>query len=185
MKRKPVVVLMLGLAMLLSACDRGLITPHAQTATPVPEFLMTRVPSSPISIIRSTATNTPLPPTDTPTPTLVPSLTTTMAATLTLVRSSPTPTSTGSLSVAVYVVGCRNAPTPEKPGNIVVQISIDASGGNGVYRYFMQGIESPGKFADIEWERGSRLIGQVKVISGDGQIVEKKYDIVTGELDCK
>ena len=175
-------VLVIGLAVLLSACDRASITPHAQTPTPVPELNITRVPPTFRPTIQPSPTDTPLPaPTDMPT--FVPSPTAT--STPTPIHPSPTPTSAGPLSVAVYVANCRRAPTPDKPGNVIVQISIEAAGGNGRYRYFNHGVESANKFIDIVWERGTRLIGLVKVISGDGQIAEKEYDIVTGELECK
>jgi hypothetical protein len=185
MKHK-LVVLFIGLAVLLSACERASITPHAHTPTPVPELSITRVPPTAKPSAQPSPTRTPLPPpTDRPTSTILPSLTATPTLIATLIRPSPTPTSSGPLSVAVYVANCRRASTPGKPGNVIVQISIEAAGGNGRYRYFNQGVESTSKFIDIVWERGTRLIGTVTVISGDGQIAEKEYDIVTGELECK
>ena len=197
MKHK-LIVLFISLAVLLSACARAAITPHPQTPTPVPELNVTRVPPTAKPTVQSSPTRTPLPlPTDLPTSTILPSLTATPRPTSTStslptstllpmpIRPSLTPTSSGPLSVAVYVANCRRAPTPDKPGNVTVQISIEAAGGNGRYRYFNQGVESANKFIDIVWERGTRLIGLVKVISGDGQIAEKEYDIVTGELECK
>lgn len=191
MKHK-LVVLFIGLAVLLSACERASITPHAQTPTPVPELSITRVPPTAKPTVQSSPAHTPLPsPTDLPTLTILPSPTATPTPTLTStslptrLRPSLTPTSSGPLSAAVYVANCRIAPTPDKPGNVVVQISIEAVGGNGVYRYFNQGVKSASKFIDIRWERGTRLIGTVTVISGDGQTVDKEYDIAIGELECK
>ena len=186
------VVLFIGLAVLLSACERASITPHAHTPTPVPELSITRVPPTANPTVQSSPARSPLPsPTDLPTSTILPSLTATPTPTSTStlrptrLRPSPTPTSSGPLSAAIYVANCRLAPTPDKPGNVIVQISIEAVGGNGVYRYFNQGVESASKFIDIRWERGTRLIGTVAVISGDGQTVDKEYDIAIGELECK
>ena len=191
MKHK-LVVLFIGLAALLSACERASITPHAHTPTPVPELSITRVPPTAKPTVQSSPARTPLPsPTDLPTSTILPSPTATSTPTPTStslptrLRPSLTPTSSGPLSAAVYVANCRIAPTPDKPGNVIVQISIEAAGGNGMYRYFNQGVESTSKFIDIMWERGTRLIGTVTVISGDGQTVDKEYDIVIGELECK
>jgi hypothetical protein len=191
MKRMLLVILMLISASLLAACGRSAITPRAHTATPIPELNVTRPPEtarparpttdpSPETItqVSPTATVTLTP---SPTPTSSPTLTPSPAVT----RVTPTPTSSGPLTVAVYVASCRRAPTAGKPGNVVVQISIEATGGNGQYHYFNQGEESPTKFIDITWERGTRLIGKVMVTSDDGQHVEKEYDIPTGELDCK
>ena len=191
MNRMLLVILMLISASLLVACGRSAITPRAHTATPIPELNVTRPPEtarptlpatdpSPETITQVSPTATTIATatlTSSPTPTLTPSPVVT--------RVTPTPTSSGPLSVAVYVASCRRAPTAGKPGNVVVQISIEATGGNGQYHYFNQGEESPTKFIDITWERGTRLIGKVMVTSDDGQHVEKEYDIPTGELDCK
>jgi hypothetical protein len=88
--------------------------------------------------------------------------------------------------VAIYVANCRNAPTAAKPGGIVIQISVEARGGNGVYKYFNnEGVQQKTKFIDISWEMGSRLLGKVTVTSGDGQTVEKEYSISPGELRCR
>ena len=186
MNRTLLAGLILICAGLLSACGRSAITPRAHTATPVPELNVTRPPAtarpSATSIaVESTSTPTPVPPTNTVTPTATPTLTPSPVVT----RVRPSPTSSGPLSVAVYVASCRRAPAPGKPGNVVVQISIEATGGNSEFRYFSEGVESPTKFIDIAWERGTRLIGSVRVTSGDGQNLKKEYDIPTGELICQ
>ena len=193
MNRTLLAGLILICAGLLSACGRSAITPRAHTATPVPELNVTRPPATarPSVIVTEalpdvtvaaeapSTTPTPVPPTLTPTstPTLTPSPIVT--------RVRPSPTSSGPLSVAVYVANCRRAPAPGKPGNVIVQISIEATGGNGDFHYFIEGVESPTKFVDITWERGSLLIGTVRVLSGDGQTVKKEYNIPIGELTCK
>jgi hypothetical protein len=88
------------------------------------------------------------------------------------------------LSAAIYVANCRSAPTAEKPGGVIVQISVEASGGNGRYRYFYQDKESPTKFIEVIGEKGTRLIGEVKVTSGDGQELKKEFDIAISQLTC-
>jgi hypothetical protein len=191
MNRTLLAGLILICAGLLSACGRSAITPRAHTATPVPELNVTRPPATArpsvmvtdapptVTIIEVLTTPTPVPPTltSTATPTLTPSPAVT--------RVRPSPTSSGPLSVAVYVASCRRAPTSGKPGNVIVQISIEATGGNGDFHYFNEGVESPTKFVDITWERGTLLVGNVRVISGDGQSLKKDYTIPTGELTCK
>lgn len=189
MKRTLLVLLLLCLAILLGACGRSAITPRPYTPTPVPELNVTRAPGKSVPVlVLPTETPPPPEPTAVPptaTPTLPPSLVPTLTATRAATRVRPTPTSAGPLTVAVYVVSCRRSPTANKPGNVTVQISIESTGGNGEYQYFNQGVESISKFVDILWERGSRLIGVVKVVSGDGQSIEKQYDIPVGELNCQ
>ncbi len=171
---------------LLSACGRSAITPRAHTATPVPELNVTRPPATARPTFTAADVSqspTALPPTWTATP--LPTATPTLTPSPVVTRVRPSPTSSGPLSVAVYVVSCRRAPVPGKSGNVIVQISIEAAGGNGDYHYFNEGVESPTKFVDITWERGTRLIGTVRVQSGDGQSLKKEYDIPTKELICQ
>ncbi len=179
-------LLMAGLlvvcAGLLSACGRSAITPRAHTATPVPELNVTRTPAT----ARPSVTPTSPPPLQsTEPPTWTPTATPTLTPSPVVTRVRPSPTSSGSLGVAVYVASCRRAPTPGKPGNVIVQIAIEATGGNGVFYYFNEGVESPTKFVDIAWERGTLLVGNVRVVSGDGQSLKKDYNIPTGELICQ
>lgn len=183
MKRMLMMLAGVVAALMLAACGRSAITPRAHTATPVPELNVTRLPPTSRPITLDSADTVPpptaatVPPTPTPTLTLTPSPRPT--------HVPVTPTSSGPLSVAVYVANCRNAPSPGKPGNVVVRISIEASGGSGDYHYFNEGVESVGKFIDITWERGTRLIGTVRITSRDGQSVKKEYDIPIGELTCQ
>ncbi len=99
-------------------------------------------------------------------------------------KSRPPTTSAGPLSAAIYPANCRSAPTADKPGRVIVQISVEASGGNGRYRYFNQDKESPTKFIEVIGEKGTRLIGEVKVTSGDGQEIKKEFDIAINQLTC-
>ena len=65
-----------------------------------------------------------------------------------------------------------------------MQISVEASGGNGRYRYFYQDKEFPTKFIEVVGERGTRIIGEVKITSGDGQELKKEFDIAVDQLTC-
>lgn len=186
MKRTLQVLPILCAALLLGACGRSAITPRPNTPTPVPELNVTRPPiTSAPPVVLPTETLLPADPVtpSIPTATLPPTVTTTPTRVFARVR--PTATSSGPLTVAVYVASCRRTPTANKPGNLTIQISIETTGGNGEYHYYNQGVEAISRFVDILWERGSRLIGTVKVVSGDGQTVEKQYDIPTSELTCQ
>lgn len=144
--------------------------PPANTAAPAP----TEPPPAP--------TNTTAPQ---PTDTVAPQPTnTTAAATPAATRLRPTPTSAGPLTAAVYVANCRSTPTTDKPGRVTVQISVEAKGGNGRYRYFYQGKEYPTKFIEVIGEKGTRIIDQVKVTSGDGQEITQDFDISIDTLTC-
>jgi hypothetical protein len=103
-------------------------------------------------------------------------------------RPRPTATSTGPLTftgTGIYVANCRLAPTTDKPGKVIIQISVEVTGGNGVYQYFdNDGVKWPTKFIDVPGERGTPLIGKVKVTSGGGQSIEKEYDIGFSDLTC-
>ncbi len=99
-------------------------------------------------------------------------------------RLRPTPISAGPLAAAIYTANCRSAPTTDKPGRVTVQISVEASGGNGRYRYFYQDKEYPTKFIEVVGEKGTRIIGEVRVTSGDGQELKKEFDIAVDLLTC-
>jgi hypothetical protein len=182
-------ILMLLLSLSLIAC--GSSQPAASTTEPV------KVPATPqpTSMPPTQPPPTAVPPTDTaapaptkppvvPTNTSAPQPTETAVAAPAATKPRSTPTSAGPLSAAIYVANCRSAPTSEKPGRIVVQISVEAGGGNGRYRYFYQDKESPTKFIEVIGEKGTRIIGEVKVTSGDGQEIKKEFDIAASELTC-
>ncbi len=176
--------LILSLMIVLAAC--GSPSPTAPTAAPV---------TQPISVSPTQPQPTIAPPTGAavpaatkppvaPTTTSASPLTKTATAAPATNQSRPTPTSAGPLAAAVYVANCRSAPTADKPGGVIVQISVEASGGNGRYRYFFQDKEWPTKFIDVIGEKGTRLINEVKVTSGDGQEIKKEFDIAVGQLTC-
>jgi hypothetical protein len=186
--------LALLLLIALTACDApqptAPATAPAAAPTTVPQVQPTAVPPTqppPTDTLAPAATEPP--PTEpaptappAPTDTLAPQPTDTAAPAAT--RPRPTPTSSGPLAAAIYVANCRSAPTAEKPGRIIVQISVEASGGNGRYRYFYQDKESPTKFIEVPGEKGTRVIGEVKVTSGDGQEIKQEFDVAPGQLNC-
>ncbi len=192
---KNIVLLVVIVSCVLTACGQSAPTPQVvpspflpNTTTPPTIIPPTTVPATAIPANTPTvqAATPTLPPTSAPTsvgatdtPTAPPATPTTAP------QPRPTATSAGPLTVAVYVANCRSAPTTAKPGGIVIQISVEAKGGNGVYKYFNnEGVQQTTKFIDIDWERGTRLLGKVTVTSGDGQTVEKEYSISPSELEC-
>jgi hypothetical protein len=185
--------LRLGLVLLLSIALAACGSPQPAAPTIAPEVEPTSVPPTQPAPANVPPTNTAAPaatqpaptePPPAPTDTLGPQPTGTAKAAPAATRPRSTPTSAGPLSAAIYVANCRSAPTDEKPGRVIVQISVEASGGNGRYRYFYQDKESPTKFIEVIGEKGTRLIGEVKVTSGDGQEIKPEYDIVVGQLTC-
>ena len=181
------------LTVMLVACGNG-VAPVVLTATVMPASTATVVAPTVVPPTAIVATSVPVPTATTPlqptpitpapTDTLVVSPTATSTAVPTAVRPRPTATSSGPLSAMIYVANCRSAPSAEKPGRVIVQISIEASGGSGTYRYFYQDKEFPTKFIDVIGEKGTRSIGEVVVTSGDGQEFRKEFDIGIGGLSC-
>ena len=195
---------LLVLLLVLSACQQSAPQP-IPTLTPVPGVNATQAlpsatvapavptvsPSATSTVAAPTepAVATPTPtvaaPTNTPVPSDTPSPVPTASPTKSLApRPTATATSSGPLSAQVYVANCRSAPTAGKPGNVIIQISVEAQGGNGVYLYAYEGTASKTKFIDIQWEKGTRLIGEATVKSGDGQSINVVGDISTGDLTC-
>jgi hypothetical protein len=193
MKQLKLVVL---LAIVLTACGaRDTSTPSGQPATTVPGTNNSPAPST----NNTAATNVPAPtgaapaatPSGSTTETAATPVSSTPPATAATVapKPQPKPKSTGPLAFTgsgVYVANCRLTPTTDKPGGIVIQISIEVTGGNGVYQYFdNDGKQWPSKFIDVQGEKGTASLGRVKVTSGDGQSIDKEYDISPGDLTCK
>jgi hypothetical protein len=181
--------LLLGLmvAAMLVACGSS-PSPVVPTATITPAVNAT--PAAPTVVpptkAATPATNVSVPTTAAPAPTDTIAATATAEATTTSApaRPRPTATSSGPLAATIYVANCRSAPAADKPGRVIVQISVEASGGNGKYRYYYQDKESPTKFVEAVGERGTRSIGEVRVTSGDGQELKKAFDIGIGGLNC-
>jgi hypothetical protein len=170
------------MALALAGCTLGrdAVTEAAPQATgpgPTP-VAITEIPSGG-GPIAPTAGSSATPTRSVATPTATLTVTPTVVA-----KPRPTPTSSGPLEFQVYVANCKKAPTAEKKGNVVIQISVEARGGNGVYTYLHKGVEQQSKFIDINFEQGTRLIDEVTVTSGDGQSLKHKFDIDTKTLNC-
>ena len=168
------------------------VSTPAAAPTTVPAIQPTSAPPTqpptvapPANTVAPAATQSaPTKPPPAPTNTLAPQPTNTATAAPAATKPRPTPTSAGPLSAAIYAANCRSEPTAEKPGRVIVQISVEASGGNGRYHYFYQDTESPTKFIEVVGEKGTRLIDQVKVTSGDGQELKQEFDIAINQLTC-
>jgi hypothetical protein len=184
--------LLLGLMVvaMLVACGSS-PSPAVPTATTAPAVNPTT--AAPIQPAATTipptkaavpATTAPQPTQAAPTDTIAATPLTAATPTSAPTRPRPTATSSGPLAATIYVANCRSAPTADKPGRVIVQISVEASGGNGKYRYFYQDKESPTKFIEVVGERGTRVIGEVRITSGDGQELKKPFDIGVGGLSC-
>jgi hypothetical protein len=184
---KPRLTLVLLLLLALTACSSSQpAVPSAPAVAPTtaPEVQPTSLPPTQVPPAGVPTANTPAPAATTSAPTEPPVPTANATATPAATRPRPQPTSAGPLSAAIYAANCRSAPTAEKPGRVLVQISVEASGGNGRYRYFYQDRESPTKFIELVGEKGTRLIDEVKVTSGDGQELKKDFDIAINQLTC-
>jgi hypothetical protein len=174
----------LSLTIALAACGNN-PSPVAPSATAGPVVNPTAAaPTVPPTKAAVPATAAPQPTKAAPTDTIAVTPTTEATPTSAPTRPRPTATSSGPLAATIYVANCRSAPTAEKPGRVIVQISVEASGGNGKYRYSYQDKESPTKFIQVVGERGTRAIGEVRITSGDGQELKKPFDIGIGGLSC-
>lgn len=182
-------LLLIAVTLVLAACGRG---PEAETSAP-PQPTATSVETQPTApadtpaVATAVATEPPVaPPTSTSEPpaTAPASDTPAPSATAPRPRATATPVSIGPLDFQFYMAGCRRAPTAEKPGNVFITISVEATGGNGVYRYVREGVDLPGKFFDVEIELGTSINGKVTVVSGDGQTLEKEFFFSTNNIEC-
>jgi hypothetical protein len=194
---KKTTLLSIVISFVLTACNQSGPAPAAGPSTSVPNNIAPTVVSATAGPATAVPTDVPTVGADTPTlpatsaPTTAPTgveatdTPTVPPVTPTRVRPWPTATSSGPLTIEIYVANCQSAPTAVKPAGIIIQISIEARGGNGVYKYFdNEGVQHSSKFIDISWAKGSALIGKVTVTSGDGQTVEKEYFISLAELKC-
>ena len=188
-------ILLLLLSMALAAC--GSPQPAAPTSAPAattapaatsaPAAQPTSIPPTqpPPTAVPPANTSAPAPtqPPAAPTDTIAPQPTDTATATPAAAKPRPTPTSAGPLSAAIYVANCRSAPTSDKPGRVIIQISVEATGGNGQYGYTYQNKNYPTKFIDVIGEKGTRSIGEVLITSGNQQL-KQEFNISPGDLTC-
>ena len=122
-----------------------------------------------------------------PTPDSAPSPipTSTPAPAATPVASSappPTPTpapapapiaSSGPLSFNVSIARVRT--DPNQQGQIIITFKIEVTGGSGEYQYWCEGSQLAGPLRDRPSTRTGNIVEAYKVISSDGQTVEKKF----------
>jgi heat shock protein HslJ len=88
---------------------------------------------------------------------------------------APKPATT--LDFNVDLVGCREAPTIEKPGGIVLLFRFEPTGAPGPYRYFdVDAGKEVTELYERPAEKGSRVIVTWAVQSADGQRRQKKQE---------
>jgi hypothetical protein len=80
-----------------------------------------------------------------------------------------------TLDFDVKLIGCKNNPTPEKPGGVILTLQFQPMGGTAPYRYFDmdEGKEVPQTY-ERPGDKGSATIVAFGVLSADGQGKEKK-----------
>jgi heat shock protein HslJ len=100
---------------------------------------------------------------------------------------APMPATT--LNFNVDLVGCRNAPTTEKPGGIILLFRFEPVGAPGPYHYF--DVDAGKEVAEL-YERpaskGNGVIVTWAIQSADGQRLQKKLDYAAsrfGNFGCK
>lgn len=175
------------LTLLLAACGgrpadqvRAAPTNSGVNSTQLPTLIPSTLPATNSSITGTAAASL------VPSPSTAPLTQFPLTSTISVPR--PRPTSSGPLTftgTGIYVANCGKAATTDKPGGIVIQISVEVTGGNGTYQYFdNDGKQWPTKFIDVSGEKGTQSIGKVTVTSGDGQTVMKEYNLSPGDLAC-
>jgi hypothetical protein len=159
--------------------------PAAEQAVPVvpgPDLDANGQPVSDEFIFLATTGETPtlVPiPTPEPTPTPEPSPTPTPTPEPVPVPTpvpTPTPTpapSRGPLDFNVTVARVRK--DPDRKGQVIVTFQIEATGGSGEYQYTCEGVTLSGPTRDRPSGRSGAIVESYKVVSSDGQTVEKKF----------
>jgi hypothetical protein len=99
----------------------------------------------------------------------------------------PKPATT--LNFNVDLVGCRNTPTAQKPGGIVLLFRFEPTGASGPYRYFdVDEGKEVGELYERPASKGSGVVVTWAVQSADGQRLQKKLDYAAsrfGDFGCK
>ena len=118
-------------------------------------------------------------------PTLTPVIRASVMPTPTATSAEPTATkpslSTGPLTFAIGIVGCRLDPARE--GGVILTMRFDATGGNGVYTYYRENQDVPRTF-ERPATKGSAVIDAYRVVSGDGQSIERKERFTGAQFGC-
>jgi hypothetical protein len=104
-----------------------------------------------------------------------------VAATTVPATKAP-PRSIGPLDFNVSIVGCQL--DPSRGGGVVLTIRIDATGGNGIYRYYRENIEVTQVF-ERPATKGTAVIETYRIMSGDGQTAEKKIRFTGSQFGCR
>lgn len=86
-----------------------------------------------------------------------------------------TPYPATTLDFDVKLIGCKNNPTPEKPGGVLLTLQFQPTGGTAPYRYFDvdAGIEVPQTY-DRAGSKGTGTVVAYSVLSADGQEKRRK-----------
>jgi hypothetical protein len=86
----------------------------------------------------------------------------------------PTPRpSAGPLDFNVVIASLRA--DPDRPDNVIVTFRIEATGGSGEYEYSCEGAPVGGSTRDRPSARSGAIVETYRVMSSDGQSVEKKF----------
>ncbi len=64
---------------------------------------------------------------------------------------------------------------PDRPGQLIVTFQINATGGSGDYQYACEGVALNGASRDRPSGAAGAIVESYKVISSDGQTLEKKF----------
>ncbi len=90
-----------------------------------------------------------------------------------------------TLDFNVELVGCRNTPTADKPGAIVLTFRFVPTGAAGPYRYFdMDENKEVPQIYDRPAEKGTGVIVAWGVQSADGQLKQKKLNYQASTFGC-
>ena len=150
-------------------------TREAETLIPPTETATST--STPTATPSTTHTSTPTAtPSATPTstPTATPSPTTTPSATPTLTPSPTIP----PLALTHRVLWEANS---KDPFNATATVYMFATGGNGVYAYYLNGEKQNGGTFSYNWRYCQLNTATFALQSGDGQFIEQKY---AGDAPC-
>ena len=99
----------------------------------------------------------------------------------TATKPAPPPPSSGPLNFSASLVGCRL--DPSRKGGIVLTFKIEATGGNGVYRYYDEDKEVTAVY-DRAATKGTAVIISYRVTSSDGQSKETKIFFKANDFNC-
>ncbi len=141
--------------------------------TPVPPDV-DDVAGAPVSV--PTPAPTPIVPTPAPTPSptpVTPATPTPPPAPMPAPAPAAPIASSGPLNFNVSIARVRA--DPNQPGQVIVTFQIEATGGSGGYQYLCDGTPLAGPLRDRPSSLKGNIVESYKVVSSDGQTVEKKF----------